>query len=127
MVSIKEKNDANVSEAIVTITNSFIEESPEFDKLDFKLIVQFSVSAWNMSLFPEMSREELYVKITEILSKDVGDEVIGSFVSIVELLMAEKKKHYPDVHRLIKKHKVREINGDIRLDVKSSPYREDKS
>ncbi len=126
-VNLSKKTDANVSEAIVSITNSFIEENPEFAELDFKQIVQFSVVAWNMSLFQEMSREELYVKIAKILSKDVGTEVIGSFVSMVELLMDKKKKHYPDVNRLIKKHKVREINGDMRLDVKSSPFGEERN
>ena len=118
------KNDANVSEAVVAITSSFIENNLDGDITDFNLLVNLSIIGWNMSLFPEMNKENLYGKIAEILPKNFNAANIAGFVDIIEKIITEKKKLYPDVNRLIEKHDISLIDGKIKLDVKSIPFGE---
>ena len=89
---IKEKNDANISEAIVTITNSFIENSLDGEIPDFEPLVNLSIIAWNMSLFPETNREALYGQIVQMLPESFGAQDTAGFVSSIERIMYEKKK-----------------------------------
>ena len=119
---IKKKHDANISEAIVTITNSFIENNLDGEMPDFESLVNLSIIAWNMSLFPETNRETLYGQIVQMLPESFGAQDTAGFVSIIEKIMYEKKKHYPKVNRLIEKHSISTVEGKMKLDVKSIPF-----
>ena len=119
---IKEKNDANISEAIVTITNSFIENSLDGEIPDFESLVNLSIIAWNMSLFPETNRETLYGQIVQMLPESFGAQDTARFVNIIERIMYEKKKDYPKVNRLIEKYNISTVEGKMKLDVESIPF-----
>lgn len=119
---IKEENDANISEAVVTITNSFIENSLDGEIPDFEPLVNLSIIAWNMSLFPETNRETLYGQIVQMLPETFGAQDTAGFVSIIERIMYEKKKHYPKVNRLIEKYNISTIEGKMKLSVESIPF-----
>ena len=119
---IREKNDANISEAIVTITNSFIENSLDGEIPDFESLVNLSIIAWNMSLFPETNQETLYGQIVQMLPESFGAQDTAGFVSIIERMMYEKKKHYPKVNRLIEKYNIFTVEGKMKLDVESIPF-----
>jgi hypothetical protein len=119
---IKEKNDANISEAIGTITNSFIENSLDGEIPDFESLVNLSIIAWNMSLFPETNQETLYGQIVQMLPESFGAQDTAGFVSIIERMMYEKKRHYPKVNRLIEKYNIFTVEGKMKLDVESIPF-----
>jgi hypothetical protein len=122
---INKKNAANISEAIAAITNSFIENNNLDDSTDdLQTLIPLSVIAWNISLFPETNKETIYGQITEMLPKKFGAEGIAGFVSIIEKIIGEKKKLYPNVNRLIEKYDISVIDGDIKLDVQSIPFGE---
>ena len=89
---IKKKDDANISEAIVTITNSFIENNLDGEIPDFESLINLSIIAWNMSLFPETNRETLYGQIVQMLPESFGAQDTAGFVSIIEKIMYAKKK-----------------------------------
>ena len=116
---VRKKTDVNISKAIVTITNSFIENNLDDDDPDLESLMRLSFIAWNISLFPEMNQEVLYEKIAGALSPSLGAQGIAGFVKIVEKIMDEKRKHYPEVNRLIEKYDISVIDGEIKLSVKS--------
>ena len=122
VVVIKKQDDANISEAVMTITNSFIENNLDGEIPDFELLVNLSIIAWNMSLFPETNRQTLYGQIVQMLPESFGAQGAAGFVSIIERMMREKKKHYPKVNRLIEKHNISTVEGKMKLDVKSIPF-----
>jgi hypothetical protein len=103
----------------VTITNSFIENNLDDDDPDLESLMNLSIIAWNISLFPEMNQEVLYEKIAGALSPSLGTQGIAGFVKIVEKIIDEKRKHYPEVNRLIEKYDISVIDGEIKLSVKS--------
>ncbi len=92
---VRKKTDVDISKAIVTITNSFIENNLDDDDPDLESLMKLSIIAWNISLFPEMNQEILYEKIAGALSPSLGAQGIAGFVKIVEKIIDEKRKHYP--------------------------------
>jgi len=122
--NIKRRTDANISEAIIKITNSFIENNLDEAVPDFQLMLNLSVITWNISIFPKVNQEIIYGQIAEMFPQDFSAKDISGFVTIIEKIIDEKRKYYPGVNRLIEKIDISIVDGNIKLDVRSIPFGE---
>ncbi|MBN1931486.1 MAG: hypothetical protein JW786_07755 [Desulfobacterales bacterium] len=120
---IYREKSVDISEAILTITNSFIENNLHDEISNLRSLISLSVIAWNVSLYPESNQKDLHDQITKRLPDTFSADTIAGFATIIEKIMNEKKKLYPDVNRLIEKHTVSYLDDKIEIDVKSIPFK----
>ena len=120
---ISKKESVDISEAILTITNLFIENNLHDKISNLTSLISLSVIAWNVSLYPESNQKNLYNQITERLPDTFNAETLAGFTTIIEKIMASKKKLYPDVNRLIEKHTVSYVDDKLKIDIKSIPFK----
>lgn len=89
-----------------------------------RLIISMTVTLWNLSMMPEDRQEDLRNEMIEgLVPKGSDAEDVASIVHVIDLILERKRKFFPDIHKVIIKHKLT-IDGDnINLDVMSAPVK----
>jgi len=121
----KIKDDANISEAIVQITNSFLENIEDDFKPPFRTMLGLSIIAWNISLFPDNKQGNVYEQVISQIPKAIGAEKVAALVVVVEKLIEEKNKYFPDIKRIIQSYDISENKDGFKLDIKSAPIKDE--
>ena len=90
-------------------------ESACEDREAFERLVALGSAAWNLSLFPPESREELMARILEVLPLD--DRAYAK--TFMLRLVAEKEQRFPADRRFIANAQVFEEGDEYRVSVAS--------
>ncbi len=119
------ENDVNTSKALATLIKHYCDRNT-FDKIPpIEKLIPLSIIAWNLSLYPEQKQETINDAILNQIPDNISANVIASFIYIIEQLMADKKRLFPTIKRLINKYEFSPHPKGIKLDVNSIPFETD--
>jgi len=82
-------------------------------------ILTLAVTAWNMSMLPETSEEQITENIATSLPKEFLAEDVSVVLEVINMLMERKREHFQNIPRIIINHEVVETEKGWDLNVSS--------
>jgi len=89
-------------------------------------ILALAMAGWNKAVLPADMREDIDRSVLEALGRDTDDEEARAVVThIMEFMAEQRRKHYPHLWKCIVDYDIQESEGQINLNVVSTPLRAD--
>lgn len=108
-----------LSAAIFNIAEPFLKKYPDYKRTI--VIIDLAIVAWNISLTTGKAREELEGKMVELMPESLDGTGVASMVELSDILAERKTKLYPDIKHVILSHNLSFHDGEMTLDINSSP------
>ena len=83
-------------------------------------IVRLAVMAWNMSMLPETSEEQIAETLASSLPKELPAENVALLLETIHMLIERRRKHFQNVPRIVVKYEVLETEKGWDLNVSSA-------
>lgn len=116
------KNE-EVAEALMEMALPLLKTAGS-DKGLIESLIEITVKAWNLSLFPPLAAETAYDSETEaVIPENMPEAKRTLFKNFMKFLIAEKQRKYPDYMKGIRKYEYREENDKISLIVDALPVK----
>lgn len=116
------KNE-EVAEALLEMALPLLKTAGSDEKI-IEALIEITVKAWNLSLFPPSDTETGYdSKIETVIPENMPEAKRTIFKNFMKFLIAEKQKKYPDYMKGIRKYEYRKENDSIRLTVDALPVK----
>lgn len=109
-------------EKMSDIMNEFLEPYLETVKniSGYKTLIMMGIIAWNTSILPEEKQEEALELMTAEIFAKTPVEIHQDTRSIINQLIARKKKYFASIKRFIVDYTARETGKDYHLSIVSS-------
>ena len=118
---VESSDGVKMSEVILKLADPMLKEYGDNDK-QIKTIISLTIIEWNRIMFPKDVREKFQDEMIDTLSPSVGEaDTVGSILYISELIAKRQKKYFPDLKRLILDYELIVSEGDISLNISSTP------
>ena len=118
---VESPDGVKMSEVILKLADPMLKEYGDNDK-QIKTIISLTIIEWNRIMFPKDVREKFQDEMIDTLSPSVGEaDTVGSILYISELIAERQKKYFPDLKRLIVDYELIVSEGDISLNISSTP------
>jgi hypothetical protein len=82
-------------------------------------MIRFAILVWNASILKKGEREEIIKDIENVLP-DPDEEMREIMISIIDMLLERKEKHFSDNKRFILDYHITETDNRVDLDVVST-------
>ena len=110
-----------MSEVILKLAKPLLKQFGDYDKRT-KSIISLTILEWNRLMLPEGEREKFQNEMFDTLLPPGDDaDMVGSILYINQLISKRQKKYFPDLKRLILDYELIVSEGDITLNISSSP------
>jgi len=118
---VESSDGVKMSEVILKLADPMLKEYGDNDK-QIKTIISLTIIEWNRIMFPKDVGEKFQDEMIDTLSPEVGEaDTIGSILYISKLIAKRQKKYFPDLKRLIVDYELIVSEGDISLNISSTP------
>jgi hypothetical protein len=111
-----------ISEALLTLAEPLRAHYREPHRM--QAIIAITVTAWNISLFPDEEHAHVQGILLESLPTQLSGEEVGVLLSTMETLIARKPLLYPQVREYILTHQLSFVDNKVTLTVGTAPVPE---
>jgi len=116
--TVESTDDIKMSEVILKLAEPLLQKhGTRLERA--RGILTLAVTAWNMSMLPETSEEQITESIATRLPKEFLAEDVSVVIKVINMLMERKREHFQGIQRIVINHEVVETEKGWDLNVSS--------
>ena len=113
-------DDVKMSEILLTLAEPLMKQyGKNYERIHG--ILDLAMTAWNLSMLPEPTEEQIVAEIAGSLPKQFSAEEVAVMIKTIYMLMNRKRELFQDIQRVITKIDLRESAAKLDLTVFSVP------